>query len=284
MNHLPVATPSQPLAVTFAWDEVQADRALVRRSHTQRIEHTPAQYNIHVGGFDHPIVDSLQVALADPHQGAASGYADGRDVGGTRFVDRWVTYGRNYLEGKPYSVSTPPTGQWGGDDPQLTKLTDGIVGPPYAGGTAPGSGAIWDKKDREVEILVDLETTESLGAFRIHLTAGWPWWDALKGEVQDEVEVLTSIDGRSYQSHGLFDLNVWRKDIPINHFLPDDETARGWNFQRVLDKPVAARYVKYLLRPLRSVCVTEVQALDFIKYQPFEMRIALPNKPAPRMP
>ena len=94
----------------------------------------------------------------------------------------------------------------------------------------------------------------------------------------DEVEVLTSLDGEDYRSHGCFELNLWRKDIPINHFLPDEETARAWNYERILDTPMSARYVKYRVTPRRAVCVTEVQALPFIKYEPFDLCIALPQE------
>jgi len=276
VNHQPVASEDRPLEVTFTWSEVQADRSLVQRSHTQRIDKTPDRYTINVGGADHPVVELLRVRLAGTAPDAHYGYADGRDAGGERFIDRWVTYGPNLLEGKPYTVSAPPTGQWGGDDPNVSKLTDGIVGPPYAGGTAPRSGAIWDTKSGEVDITVDMGQAETIGAFRIHLTAGWPWWDALRGEVKDEIEVLTSLDGQDYSSHGLFELNLWRKDIPINHFLTDEETARGWNHEKLLETAVFARYVKYRLKPRRAVCVTEVQALKFIRYEPFDMQIALP--------
>jgi hypothetical protein len=255
---------------------VGTDRSLVRRSHTQRIDEAPTEYTINVGGADHPIVDSLQVNLAGAVPDVQYGYSDGQDVGGQRFVDRWVTHGPNLLEGKPYTVSAPPTGQWGGDDPEGVKLTDGIVGPPYAGGIAPRFGAIWDTKSGDPEITVDMGKPETIGAFRIHLTAGWPWWDALRGEVQDEVEVLSSLDGETYRSHGTFELNLRRKDIPINHFLPDEETARAWNYERILESPVSARYVKYHVRPRRALCVTEVQALKFIEYEPFDIRIALP--------
>jgi len=278
VNHQPVAPGTRPLEVRFAWSEVQADRSLVERSHTQRIDKMPAEYTINVGGVDHPIVDSLQINLAGAVPDVRYGYSDGKDVGGEQFVDRWVTYGPNLLEGKPYTVSVPPTGQWGGDDPDNVKLTDGIVGPPYAGGIAPRSGAIWGTKSGEPEITVDMGRPETIGAFRIHLTAGWPWWDALRGEVQDEVEVLSSLDGETYQSHGKFDLNLWRKDIPINHFITDEETARAWNYERILEATVSARYVKYKITPRRAVCVTEVQALKFIKHKPFDIRIALPGE------
>jgi len=277
-NHRPVAPGARPLEVTFTWSEAQPDRTLVQRSHTQRIDKTPAEYTVNVGGTDHPVVDSLRVNLAGAVSDVQYGYSDGKDVDGRRFVDRWVTYGPNLLEGKPYTISAPPTGQWGGDDPDVAKLTDGIVGPPYAGGIAPRLGAIWGTKSGNPEITVDMGEPATIGAFRIHLTAGWPWWDALRGEVKDEVEVLTSLDGETYHNHGKFDLNLWRKDIPINHLVTDEETARAWNYEFILEVPVSARYVKYKIKPRRAVCVTEVQALKFIKYEPFDIRIALPDE------
>jgi hypothetical protein len=177
---------------------------------------------------------------------------------------------------RPHSVA--PTGQYGGTDPDGKKLTDGIVGSPYAGGTALQWASAWDAKSDQPQITVDLGQAAEIGVFRIHLTAGWPWWDALQGEVQDEVEVFTSLDGQRYASHGLFDLDVRRKDVPINHLLPDDETGQAWNFERLLDRPVQARYVRFQLRPRRILGVTEVQALEFIKYEPFDLRIALPDE------
>jgi hypothetical protein len=116
-----------------------------------------------------------------------------------------------------------------------------------------------------------------MAVFRIHLTAGWPWWDALRGEVRDDVEVFSSRDGEQFQSHGKFDLNLWRKDIPLNHLLPDEETAKAWNYELVLEEPVTARFVRYKITPRRSVGVSEVQALKSVRYEPFDMRIALPD-------
>lgn len=277
VNHQPVAPGFKPLEVTFRWNEVQADRSLVERSHTQLVNSVPFRYPIHVGGADHPVVNSLRVRLAGPAPGAQLGYSDGKDVGGSKFIDRWVTCGRNLLEGKPYTVSVPPTGQWEGSDPEGKKLTDGIVGPPYAGGIALRYACAWDTKSGQPEITVDMGKSQTLGAFRVHLTAGWPWWDALKGEVKDEVEVFTSADGKTYQSQGKFNMDLRRKDVPINHMLPDEETAGGWNFEHLLQRPVRARFVRLKITPRRILGVTEVQALEFVKYEPFEIRIALPD-------
>jgi len=163
-------------------------------------------------------------------------------------------------------------------DPDGKKLTDGIVGPPYAGGTAPQTACIWDTKSGEPEITVDLGRSETIAAFRVDLTAGWPWWDALRGQIKDEVEVLSSQDGRQYVSHGQFDFNLWRKDIPINHMLPDDETAQGFNFTKLLAAPISARYVRFKVKPQRILGISEVQALDSVAERPFDLRLALPDE------
>ena len=133
------------------------------------------------------------------------GYSDGSDVGGEKFVPRWVTYGKNLARGKPYTVSVPSTTQWGAGDPEGKKLTDGVVGPPYAGGTAPSFAACWNQ-GQDAGNHRRPRQAESCGAFRIQLGAGWPWWDALKGEVKDQVEVLTSPTARTYQQPGLLQL------------------------------------------------------------------------------
>lgn len=278
VQHRTVSPGFQPLEVTFNWSEIQPDRTQLQRSHTQRIDQAPCRYVLNVGGVDHPVVESLRVRLASDRQPITYGYSDGRDVGGARHVDVWQTVGTNLLQGKPYQVSVPPTGQWGGSDPDGTKLTDGIVGPNYAGGISASFGCIWDQKSGQPEITVDMGEPASITACRIHLTAGWPWWDALRGEVQDEVELFTSLDGEQYTSRGKFDLNLWRKDVPINHLLPDEESARGWNYLLKFEAPVTTRFVRYRVRPMRALAVTEVQALDRVTEVPFEMRVVLPGE------
>ena len=96
-----------------------------------------------------------------------------KDVGGEKFVSKWVTYGTNLARAKPYTVSVPSNTQWGAGDPDGTRLTDGIVGPPYPGGTAPSSALCWNK-GQQPEITVDLGVPQKCGAFRIQLGAGWP--------------------------------------------------------------------------------------------------------------
>ena len=274
-NHQPADTTFQPMAITFNWSERQADYTLVERSHTEVVTRLPHRYAINVGGADHPIVNWLHVSGPGGTPGERPGYSDGRDVGGEKFVPRWITVGKNLAQGKPYTVSVPSNAQWGAGDPDGKKLTDGIVGPPYAGGVAPRNGLCWNK-GQNPEITLDLGRTEKCGAFRIEIGAGWPWWDALKGQVKDQVELLTSLDGHTYQSQGQFTLNLRWKDVPANYFLPDDEALTGHLFELAPPAPVQARFVRYKVKPERTLTVSEVQVLDAIKYEPFDLRLALP--------
>jgi hypothetical protein len=275
VNHKTGDDAFQPLAVTFNWSERQADYSLVERSHTEHVTKLPHRYSVNVGGSDHPIVNSLRVLGQDAWKETKPGYSDGKDVGGGKFVPRRVTYGKNLARGKNYTVSIPTDTQWGAGDPDGKRLTDGIVGPPYPGGTAPSAALLWNKGQKP-EITVDLGEQQKCGAFRIQLGAGYPWWDAVKGQFKDKVEVLTSTDGKEFTSRGFFDLNLRWKDLPVNHFWPDEEVIAGHNFELIPAAPVEARYVRYKLTPERSLTVSEVEVLDFIRYEPFDLRVALP--------
>jgi hypothetical protein len=285
-NYKPADASPKPMEVTFTWKEVQEDYSTVTRSHTQLVEKLPARYEINVGGADHPVMESLRVNL----QGAATekrkaesgkretkyGYSDGKeDPGAKKFVDRWVTVGRILSEGKPYTVTEKSLTNWGAGDPDGKKLTDGVVGSTYTGGSSYAAGAIYDAKQRP-EITIDLGKAEKCGAFRIH-GGGYPWWDAMRGEVKDKVEVLTSTDNKQFASQGFFNFNLRWKDIPANYMWTDEESFCAHNFERILAKPVEARYVKFKLTPARFMSVSEVQVLDFIRYEPFDLRIALPD-------
>jgi len=280
VNYQPADATFAPLEVTFNWSERQEDYSLKERSHTQLISKLPARYTINVGGADHPVVNSLCIARHDATAPAQQGYSDGLDAGGEKWVCRWETCGKNLAEGKPYTVSIPSNDKWGAGDPEGKKLTDGVVGPMNAGGVTPMYALGWDQ-GQQPEITVDLGAPQACGAFRIHIGGGWPWWDALKGEVEDQVEVLTSPDGQDYASQGFVNMKLRRKDLPINYMLSDDETLGAYLFALVLPEPVTARYVRYRITARRSLCVSEVQALDFIRSEPFDIRIALPDDEAP---
>ena len=99
--------------------------------------------------------------------------------------------------------------------------------------------------------------------------------DEYKDEFKDKVEVLTSADGHNYSSRGLFNLNLRWKDLPANHIWPDDEVIAAHNFELIPPEPVQARYVRYKVTPERALTVSEVEVLDSIRYELFDLRIAL---------
>jgi hypothetical protein len=259
--------------VTFAWNEVQKDRSLVRRSHTQVLEKWPATYTIDVGGEDHPVMDSLSVSPASEQ--TRSGYSDGKDAGGEKWVGRWLTVGKNLAIGMPYTLSHPSETTWDAGDPDGKKLTDGVAGPPYAGGPSYATGAIWNPRTNPV-ITLDLGEARTCAAFGMNLH-GYPWHDALRGQIKDLVEVLVSEDGKQYQPVGPLDTDLRWKDVPVNHVWTDEETMAGGTFRVVPPSPVKARFVQYRVKSDRNFCATELEVLDSIKSEPFDLRVALPE-------
>ena len=274
-NYRPANAAPRPVEATFTWSEVQKDRTLVRRSHTQTVAQLPARYVINTGGEDHPVMESVRVRLADPAAPAVNGYSDGKDTGGEKFIGHRLTIGRNLAVGKPYTLSVPSEGSWGAGDPDGRKLTDGIAGPPYAGGTSFKYGAVWSAGKNPV-ITLDLGEVRPCAAFGMNFH-GYPWWDAMKGEIKDKVEVLVSKDGQSYTSVGFLETD-WRwKDLPANFMWPDHETVQGATFRVIPPKPVEARHVQYRVTNARSFDCTELEVLDSIRAEPFDLRIALPE-------
>jgi hypothetical protein len=270
-NYKPVELPAKPLAVTFAWNEVQKDRSLVKRSHTQVVENWPATYTINVGGEDHPVMDSMSISLATPD--TKTGYSDGKDVGGAKWVGQWLTVGKNLAVGKPYTLSQPSQNTWGAGDPNGKKLTDGVAGPSYAGGTSYATGAIWNPRTNPT-ITLDLGATQTCAAFGMNFH-GYPWHDALKGQMKDQVEVLVSDDGKNFQPVGHLKTDLRWKDLPVNHVWTDEETMTGGTFRVIPERPVSARFVQYRIKSDRNFCATELEVLDSIKSELFDLRVAL---------
>ena len=157
----------------------------------------------------------------------------------------------------------------------MKKLTDGRVGSSYTGGINMREGVMW-RAPKDLEITLDLGDPQKCAAFRIH-TLGYEWWDALKNESKDKIEVLTSVDGNEYASQGFFKTNLRRVDIPINFMLPDDETLCGPNLFLAAPTPVEARYVKYKITSPRMFDISEIQVLDSYEFKPFDLKIALPD-------
>ena len=278
-DYLPADNTFKPLEVTFNWSERQKDRTLVERSHTQTVPHLPFRYSLNVGGEDHPVVNSLRVNVQGAESGARQGYSDGRDVDGTKFMPQWLTCGKNIALGKPYTLSAPSSTNWGAGDPDGRKLTRGAGGPSYAGGTSYQAGALWNENVNPV-ISLDLETPSACASFGMNLH-GYPWWDSLKGEVQDQVEVLTSLDGKEYRSQGFLKLNLFWKDLPANYMWTDEETMAAGTFRLIPDQPVTTRYVRYRILNKRFFDCAGLEVLDSIRRAPFDLRIALPDEAGP---
>lgn len=274
-NHkVPESSPT-PLEVTFNWSERQPDYSLVKRSHTQLVEELPMEYVITVGGADHPVVDSL-ATHAGKSDDVKYGYSDGKEADGEKWIGNWATYGKNFALNKPYTLSVPPSeNSWEAGDPETKKLTDGRVGSSYSGGGSYKEGPLWNKGTNP-EITVDLGEPQKIAALRIHIH-GYPGQDAAQGKVKDEVDVLVSDDGKDFKPAGKFDFKLRWKDIPVNYMWSDEELFVAHNHTLLLDKPIEARYVKYVLKPSRHMVVTEVQALDGVKSEPFDLKIALPG-------
>ena len=274
-NYAPADTSFKPLQVVFNWSERQADRSLVQRFHLQTISHVPFKYTIDVGGADHPIVNSLQVNLAGAVPGSTEGYSDGRQGRGDKFVPNWVSVGKNLALGKEYTLSKPSGNNWGaGDDGK--KLTSGAGGPSYAGGTSYRSGALW-LENVNPAITVDLGSSELCASFGLNLH-GYPWWDALKGEIKDRVEVLTSPDGNEYTSQGFLRMDLRWVDLPANFMWTDEETMTSATFRCVPARKVSARYVKFQISNKRIVDCAGIEVLDEYSLKPFDLRIALPDQ------
>lgn len=277
-DYIPADAGFKPVQVTFNWSERQADRSLVERSHTQTVARLPFRYTINVGGADHPVMNFLRVSLPGVGADAKDGYSEGKDAGGEKFVPRWLTTGRNLALGRPYTLSIPSEHNWGaGDDGR--KLTSGAGGPSYAGGTSYRSGALW-VQNANPAITLDLGAPAACAAFGMNFH-GYPWWDALKGEVKDKVEVFTSTDGQSYASQGFLNNNLRWADLPVNFMWPDDETLTSATFRFVPRAPVTARYVKYQVTNKRIFDCAGLEVLDSFKSEPFDLRLALPDEAGP---
>ena len=279
-NYAPANTEFKPMEITYTWLERQKDYSTIKRSHTQLVEKLPFKYTIDVGGEDHPVMDSLAINLKGARGDLKYGYSDEGGAGvpartAEKFVGTWVTYGNNIATGKSYTVSVPSGTNWGAGDPDGKKLTDGVVGSSYSGGTSFQFGAVWENKNPVITL--DLGAPSACAAFGLHLH-GYPPQDALKGEIKDKIEVLVSDDGKEFKSIGFLKTALRFKDIPVNHMLNDEESLCALTARLIPEQPVTTRYVQYKCTSPRFFDVTELEVLDAIKYEPFDLRVALPDE------
>jgi hypothetical protein len=276
-NYLPADAAFKPLEVTFTWTERHGDvwgKGLQTRSHTQLVERLPARYTIDVGGDDRPDVESLRINFKGAGEPDVKyGYSDGKDVGGAKFVGKWASYGRNLAVGKSYAASAPSVTDYNAAPWNGKTLTDGIVGPCWL--WSWGAGNLW-KPDTNPVITLDLGAESRVAAFGLNfLDMG----DLLRNNLarRTKIEVEVSSDGRTYRPLGLVNTKLRMKDIPVNWMAPDDESFGAYSFFLIPATPVTARYVRYRVTSPGFFCCTELLALDSIRYEPFDLRIALPD-------
>jgi hypothetical protein len=276
-SYVPPDTAFKPVEVTFTWTERHGDvwgKGLVRRSHTQLVERLPARYTIDVGGDDRPDVESLRINFPGAGGRTAYGYSDGKDVGGTKFVGRWVTYGRNLATGKSYTSNVPSVTDYNAAPGDGKTLTDGIVGPCWL--WSWGAGNLW-KPDTNPVITLDLGRESRVAAFGLNfLDMG----DLLRNHLaaRTKIEVEVSTDGKTYRSLGLVNTKLRMKDLPVNWMAPDDESFGAYSFFLIPPAPVSTRWVRYRVTSPGFFCPTELFALDGLRYEPFDLRIALPDE------
>jgi hypothetical protein len=232
---------------------------------------------VNLAGVAHPPSGvQSQPGAAGPHYG----YSDGKDVGGEKFMGFKAVYGKNLALDRKYTCSIPSATSWQAGDTETThKLTDGIAWCAYGGGAAYMHGLYWERP-KDLAITIDLEKPEKVGAFRAHVH-GYPWFDAMKGEMPERIEVLTSLDGKEFTSRGTFNLKLRWKDLSADFMWPDSERFEGHMFDLILPEQVDARYVRFQVASTRGAGITELQALDFIRKEPFDLRIALPKDAPP---
>ena len=278
-DYQPADTAFKPLEVTFTWNERQEDYSLVTRSHTQLVEKLPVHlHDQRRRRGPSRSMDSLTVNLAGgaTRPSVKYGYSDGKDAGGEKFADRWVTYGKNLAEGKPYTCTVPVATRTGAPATPTARSSPTASSARPTPAAAPTSTAPAGRQGDKPVVTVDLGKAEKCGAFRIQI-GGYPFWDAIKGEVKDKVEVLTSRRRQGVHQPGLLRLQPALEGHPGQPHVARRRDALRPNYLLIPPKPVEARYVRFDITPARFLSVSEVQVLDFIKYEPFDLKIALPD-------
>jgi hypothetical protein len=271
-SYRPRDSKFQPLEVTYNWSEWK-DSQWAERSHTQLIGKPGERYFIGVGGDDLPRTNWLRVNLQGAVPDVKYGYSDGVDLRSRPFVRTRHVWGKDLALGKKYSFSVPSGNNWGGGDPDMTRLTDESVASTYGMGTTYKEGPIWTPGQNPV-IALDLEKPEKVAAVRIHVT-GYPC-DFYKGPFSD-VEILTSTDGKSFASQGTIKTQMTYKDVDGDFLMPENGRFESWVFPLIFEKPVEARYIQYkVANPRMHFDTSEIMAYDSVKIDEWKEPLAMP--------
>ncbi len=241
-NYVPGSTAFRPLEVAFRWTERHGDtwgKGLVTRSHTQLVDRLPARYTIHVAATTGRTLNRCEVRLQGDHCPARRVWLCGRpsDVGGGKFVGRWVTYGRNLATGKSYTASVALGDRLQRRAVDGKTLTDGIVGPCWLWSWAAGN--LW-KPDTNPTITLDLGGPTA--AARPSASTSWTWATCSRTTWprRTKIRVLVSDDGKNYRPLGRMNSAAlegharstgWprttSRSAPISFFLLPDSSGDG---------------------------------------------------------
>jgi len=271
-NYKPPDAEFQPIEVTYNWSEWKEGK-WVERSHTQLLSKPAERYAISVGDDDLPRTNWVRVNLKGAVPDVKYGYSDGLDLQAKPFARKRHVWGRNLALGKKYTFSVPSGNNWGGGDPNMTKLTDESVAPTYGMGTTYKEGPIWNP-GRNPVITLDLEKPQTVAAVRIHIT-GYPC-DFYNGPFCD-VEILTSADGKTSTSQGTIKTKMSYKDVDGDFVMPEHGRFESWVFPLIFAKPVEVRYIQYkIANPKMHFDTSEIMAYDSVRMEDWHEPLAMP--------
>ena len=170
----------------------------------------------------------------------------------------------------------------GGDQQELT---DGYVKEPQSTGTTDTGLAHWARGVDRLEITVDLGQVQTVGGGRVDCYVMW-------GGVRfpNSVRVQTSTDGSDFTTRGRdahrsarYAHNGWPANWPLHPRhdglesgpFPDFGLKANYIFVP-FDKPVRARYVRFLVEPQPGwgFQLTEVNVWDRLEARPWTPRLA----------
>jgi len=279
-EYRPVGPVFEPLEVTYNWSELHGD-AWVERSHTQLISLTGQRYTLRVGGDDTPRLNWIRVNVAGAAGPAAYGYSDGKEeppAPRTRVRHLW---GPDLALGKKYTFSVPSAANWEAGDPGMTKLTDGVVASTYGGGSTYRWGPIWPAKANPV-ITVDLKEPQTVAAVRLHVT-GYPY-DLYRGPYCT-VEVLTSENGKRYQSQGSFQTKMRAVALDGDFLNQERGGFESLVFPLLFKEPVRARYVRcQITNPDMFFATSEFMAYGSARTEEWREPLVMPLGPVEQEP
>jgi len=271
-TYRPAGARFQALEVTYHWSERQGDK-WVERSHTQLITNPKQRYYLNVGGEDLPRLNWIRTNLAGAVSDVKYGYSDGVEGEAQPLQRVTHVWGKNLARGKHYTFSVPSGDNWDGGDPEMTKLTDGVVASTYGGGTTYRWGPIW-AANQNPAITVDLGEAQPVAAVRIHVT-GYPY-DLYHGPFCT-VEILTSEEGVDYQSQGSFQTKMRAVDLDGDFLNQERGGFESLLFPLIFKEPVKARYVQVkITNPDMFFDTSEIMVHDTVSVVPWSEPLAMP--------